>query len=289
MGVLRDMFQNHLLQLLTLTAMESPSRFEADSVRDEKVKVLRAIRPMTREDVFTDTIRGQYRKYRDEPDVPPESQTATFGVVKLQIDNWRWQGVPFLLRSGKAMACQTTQIVIQFRPPPHMMFEGGPQSAFTSNRLVIQVQPAEGIQLHFYTKVPDGGTRLRQTDLSFRFQGEVRPPHAGTAPSSLSFSESVSQPLAICGQAKPCTLYRLQNFTSFWRHSRSNWSDGVTGVWPMGKTPRKGFAAAAPPVRASANPSAPPPNVRRNARLPENCESQFIGLSPFDPMVEAKL
>ncbi|MGO8691107.1 MAG: glucose-6-phosphate dehydrogenase [Thermoguttaceae bacterium] len=169
-GVLRDMFQNHLLQLLTLTAMESPSRFDADSVRDEKVKVLRAIRPMTREDVFTDTIRGQYRKYRDEPNVPPESQAATFGVVKLQIDNWRWQGVPFLLRSGKAMACQTTQIVIQFRPPPHMMFEGGPQSAFTSNRLVIQVQPAEGIQLHFYTKVPDGGTRLRQTDLSFRFR-----------------------------------------------------------------------------------------------------------------------
>ena len=106
--------------------MESPSRFEADSVRDEKVKVLRAIRPMTREDVFTDTIRGQYRKYRDEPNVPPESQTATFGVVKLHVDNWRWQGVPFLLRSGKAMACQTTQIVIQFRPPPHMMFEGGP-------------------------------------------------------------------------------------------------------------------------------------------------------------------
>jgi glucose-6-phosphate 1-dehydrogenase len=168
-GVLRDMFQNHLLQLLSLTAMESPSRFESDAVRDEKVKVLRAIRPLTREGVFADTIRGQYRKYRDEPGVPSDSQTATFGAVKLYIDNWRWQGVPFLLRSGKAMPCQTTQIVIQFRQPPHMMFDGGPHAA-EANRLVIQVQPAEGIQLHFFTKIPDAGMRFRQTDLSFRFR-----------------------------------------------------------------------------------------------------------------------
>jgi len=169
-GVLRDMFQNHLLQLLALTAMEAPARFEADAIRDEKVKVFRAIRPLRREDVFNDTIRGQYRKYRDEPGVPPDSETATFAVVKLHVDNWRWQGVPFLLRSGKAMPCRTTQIVIQFRQVPHMLFEGGPKMAFQSNRLVIQVQPAEGIQLHFHTKVPDGGMRLRQTDLSFSFR-----------------------------------------------------------------------------------------------------------------------
>jgi glucose-6-phosphate 1-dehydrogenase len=169
-GVLRDMFQNHLLQLATLTAMEAPSHFEADAIRDEKSKVLRAIRIMKPEQVFGDTIRGQYRKYRDEPGVPPESQTATFGVVKLYIDNWRWQDVPFLLRSGKAMSCTTTQIVIQFRQPPHMIFEGGPRAAFESNRLVIQVQPAEGIQLHFHTKVPDAGMKVRLTDLSFRFR-----------------------------------------------------------------------------------------------------------------------
>ena len=120
--------------------------------------------------MFTDTIRGQYRKYRDEPGVPPDSETATFGAVKLHIDNWRWQDVPFLLRSGKAMSCQTTQIVIQFRQPPHMIFEGGPRAAFESNRLVIQVQPAEGIQLHFQTKVPDAGMKLRLTDLSFNFR-----------------------------------------------------------------------------------------------------------------------
>lgn len=169
-GILRDMFQNHLLQLTTLTAMEVPARAEADSIRDEKVKVLRAIRPLTREQVFSDTIRGQYRKYRDEPGVPPNSETATYGVVKLHVDNWRWQGVPFILRSGKAMSCRTTQIVIQFRQVPHMMFEGGPRLAFQSNRLVIQVQPAEGIQLHFYTKVPDQGMKMRMTDLSFTFR-----------------------------------------------------------------------------------------------------------------------
>ncbi len=169
-GILRDMFQNHLLQLTTFTAMEAPARFEADAIRDEKVKVLRSVRIMKPEEVFTDTIRGQYRKYRDEPGVPPESETATFGVVKLHIDNWRWQGVPFLLRSGKAMSCRTTQIVIQFRAAPHMMFESGPRAAFESNRLVIQVQPAEGIQLHFQTKVPDAGMKLRLTDLSFNFR-----------------------------------------------------------------------------------------------------------------------
>jgi glucose-6-phosphate 1-dehydrogenase len=169
-GVLRDMFQNHLLQLLCLTAMEAPPRFEADAIRDEKVKVLKAIRALKREEVFTDTVRGQYRKYRDEPGVPPESQTATFGVVKLHVDNWRWQGVPFLLRSGKAMSCRTTQIVVQFRQPPHMVFEGGPREPSEANRLVIQVQPAEGVQLHFHTKVPDAGMKLRLTDLGFRFR-----------------------------------------------------------------------------------------------------------------------
>lgn len=185
-GVLRDMFQNHLLQLLTLTAMEPPSRFEADTIRDEKVKVLRSVRPLPSEDVASDTLRGQYAGYRQEPGVPAESRTATFAAIRLWVDNWRWQGVPFYLRSGKAMSCQTTQIVIQFRQPPHMLFEGtaqrgdkgtgtfsrnGPAGASSeANRLVIQIQPAEGIQLHFQTKLPDAGMQLRLTDLDFRFQ-----------------------------------------------------------------------------------------------------------------------
>ena len=171
-GVLRDMFQNHLLQLLMATAMEAPVRFEAEKVRDEKVKVLSAIRPLAPREVAGDTLRGQYRGYRSEPGVKPDSQTATFAVVKLAVDNWRWQGVPFYLRSGKAMSCRTTQIVIQFRSPPHMVFASEKNSIGESNRLVIQIQPAEGIQLHFQTKVPDAGMRLRLTDLEFSFNRE---------------------------------------------------------------------------------------------------------------------
>jgi glucose-6-phosphate 1-dehydrogenase len=169
-GVLRDMFQNHLLQRLALTAMEVPGQFEADAVRDEKVKVLRAIKPLTREEVLSDTLRGQYRKYRDEQGVAAESQTATFAVAKLQVANWRWQDVPFYLRSGKAMSCRTTQVVIQFRQAPHMLFKDGPRGTNAANRLVIQVQPAEGIQLHFHTKVPDAGMKLRLTDLDFTYR-----------------------------------------------------------------------------------------------------------------------
>jgi len=169
-GVLRDMFQNHLMQLLTLTAIEAPARFEADAVRDEKVKILRAIRPMKVEDVATRTLRGQYRGYCDEPGTRSDSTTATFGAVCLAVDNWRWQGVPFYLRSGKAMSCRTTQVVIQFRQPPHMMFDAVPNRLHEANRLVLQIQPAEGIQIHFQTKVPDAGMQLRQTELDFNFR-----------------------------------------------------------------------------------------------------------------------
>ncbi len=169
-GVLRDMFQNHLMQLFTLTAMEAPARFDADAVRDEKVKVLRSVRPVERAAVAGQTLRGQYRAYRDEPDVGRGSQTATFGVITLHVDNWRWQGVPFYLRSGKAMSCRTTQIVIQFRQPPHMMFGNDRADQCDENRLVIQIQPAEGIQLHFQTKIPDAGMKRRLADLSFNFR-----------------------------------------------------------------------------------------------------------------------
>jgi glucose-6-phosphate 1-dehydrogenase len=171
-GVLRDMIQNHLLQLMMFTAMEAPSRFQADLVRDEKAKVLRAIRPLDTEMIAQRTVRGQYRDYRDEPDVATHSNTATFAAVKLAVDNWRWQGVPFYLRTGKAMSCRTTQIVIQFRQPPHMMFGPTSRSGHDANRLVLQVQPAEGIQMHFLTKAPDAGMKLRMTDLDFNYQQE---------------------------------------------------------------------------------------------------------------------
>ena len=167
-GVLRDMFQNHLLQLMMITAMEAPSRYEASAVRNEKVKILEATRGLSGADFANDTVRGQYRGYLDEEGVAPDSQTATFAAVKLFIDNWRWQGVPFYLRSGKGMSCRTTQIVVQFREPPHMLF--GDRPTMASNRLVIQIQPAEGIQLHFQTKVPDSGMATRMTELDFDFR-----------------------------------------------------------------------------------------------------------------------
>ncbi len=172
-GVLRDMFQNHLLQLLMVSAMEAPSRFNARAVRNEKVKVLEAIRPLNPGDVATAGVRGQYRGYLAEPGVAPQSRTATFGAIRLEIDNWRWQGVPFYLRSGKAMSCRTTQIVIGFRQPPLELFSNGMRPGNReANRLVIQIQPAEGIQLHFHTKVPGAGMRLRMTDLEFSYSRE---------------------------------------------------------------------------------------------------------------------
>jgi glucose-6-phosphate 1-dehydrogenase len=171
-GVVRDMFQNHLLQLLMVTAMESPARFTSEFVRDEKVKVLRAIKPLTGGDFARDTVRGQYEGYLEADGVAPGSQTATFAALKLHIDNWRWQGVPFYLRSGKAMSCRTSQIVIRFRPPPIMMFSEGPRTLCEPDQLVIQIQPAEGIQLYFQSKVPDAGMKLRTANLDFKFARE---------------------------------------------------------------------------------------------------------------------
>lgn len=171
-GVLRDMFQNHLLQLMMITAMEAPVRYDAEMVRDEKVKVLRAVRALAGADFARNTVRGQHEGYAAAPGVAPDSQTATFAVLKLYIDNWRWNNVPFYLRSGKAMSCRTTQIVIQFREPPHLMFADLKRKRIDANRLVLQIQPAEGIQVHFQTKVPDAGMRLQTTELDFKFRRE---------------------------------------------------------------------------------------------------------------------
>ncbi|MCA9200988.1 MAG: glucose-6-phosphate dehydrogenase [Planctomycetales bacterium] len=169
-GILRDMFQNHILQLMTITAMEAPAKYEANSVRDEKVKVLKSVRPISPDQIGNETVRAQYMGYLKEEGVPKGSQTATFAALRLCIDNWRWQGVPFYLRSGKGLSCRTSQIVVQFRQPPHLLFNR--KRALESNRLVIQIQPNEGIQLHFQTKVPDAGMEMRLTDLDFRFDSE---------------------------------------------------------------------------------------------------------------------
>jgi len=181
-GVLRDMFQNHLLQLLTLTAMEPPIAFEATALRDEKVKVLHALRPIRPEDTAGRTVRGQYSAghingqpvpgYRDEPGVAPESQTATFAALKLYVDNWRWQGVPFYLRSGKRLAEKASEILIQFKCPPHLMFPLQEDCELNANFLAMCIQPNEGMHLQFETKVPGAGMTMRSVDMEFHYRPE---------------------------------------------------------------------------------------------------------------------
>ncbi len=156
-GVLRDMMQSHLMQLLSLIAMEPPVSAGADALRTEKAKVLQAVRKYGTEEAAANSIRGQYDGYRGEEGVAPSSATATYGVTRLFIDNWRWQGVPFYLRSGKALSEKTSEIAIQFRPPPHTIFDT--QSAnVTPNLLQITIQPDEGVHLTFENKKP--GTRM---------------------------------------------------------------------------------------------------------------------------------
>jgi glucose-6-phosphate 1-dehydrogenase len=162
-SVLRDMFQNHLLQLLTLTAMEPPAVFEANALRDEKVKVLRAVRPETR------SVRGQYRGYRAEPGVAPDSQTPTYAALQLLVDNWRWRDVPFYLRSGKQLAAKTTEMAIQFKRVPHLMFPLPPGQDITPNVLSLCLQPDEGIHLRFEAKEPGAGMRARSVDMEFHY------------------------------------------------------------------------------------------------------------------------
>ncbi len=178
-GVVRDMFQNHLLQLLSLTAMEPPVAFQADAVRDEKTKVMRAIRPVSAAKVNDHSVRGQYGPgrvgaqtvpgYRQEPGVDPGSNTATWAVLRLLVDNWRWQGVPFFLRSGKRMPRRVTEIAIQFREPPQLMFPQEQVKTLRPNVIAIRVQPEEGISLSFDIKVPGIGVRTTAAQMDFRY------------------------------------------------------------------------------------------------------------------------
>ncbi len=169
-GVVRDMFQNHLLQLLSLVAMEAPSSFEADAVRNEKFKLLSSIRPIN----LADTVRGQYDGYCQVEGVAEGSQTATYAALKLYIDNWRWKGVPFYLRSGKALAQKSSEIIIQFQRPPHLMFDLVNANTFTPNILSMCIQPDEGIHLRIEHKVPDSAHETRSVDLELHYQSAFK-------------------------------------------------------------------------------------------------------------------
>jgi glucose-6-phosphate 1-dehydrogenase len=167
-GVLRDMFQNHLMQLTTLVAMEPPASFKADALRNEKVKVQNSIQPLDEKSIARNTVRAQYKGYRQEDGVRPDSTTPTFGAVRLQIDNWRWQGVPFYLRSGKFLKEKISQISIQFKEPPHLLFPHA-TTMLTPNELVLYLQPDEGIHWRFEAKVPDTVADMRSVDMEFHY------------------------------------------------------------------------------------------------------------------------
>ena len=178
-GALRDMVPNHLMQLISLTAMEPPISFQANAVRDEQAKILHAIQPFTAEDVLSQTVRGQYGEgtedgrhvpgYRSEDKVDPESRTETFVAMKLAIDNWRWAGVPFYLRTGKRLAAQNTHIVIQFRQAPFVLFRDTSVETLMPNQLVLHIQPEEGISLRFAAKVPGPAMQLGSVDMNFEY------------------------------------------------------------------------------------------------------------------------
>ena len=196
-GITRDIVQNHALQLLTLVAMEPPASWDADAVRDEKVKVLRTLRRIEGDGVLSSTVRAQYAAglvrgdqvagYREEPDVAARSQTETYVAMKIHADSWRWGGVPFYLRAGKRLAKRVAEVVLHFKPLPHGLFRGAagvtvgaapgsaglrphtPGATDAPNALVMRLQPDEGISLRFAAKVPGGGVALRGVTMDFRY------------------------------------------------------------------------------------------------------------------------
>ena len=188
-GALRDMVPNHIFQLLSLTAMEPPISFAADAVRDEQAKILRAISPIAPEEVLTRSVRGQYgegtaggkpqKAYRSKSHVGADSRTETFVALKLFIDNWRWAHVPFYVRTGKCLPCRATEIVIEFKRAPFVLFRQTGVERLTRNRLILRLQPDEGISLSFGAKVPGPVVRLGTVNMEFAYED-----YFGTTPST---------------------------------------------------------------------------------------------------------
>ncbi|MBM3532741.1 MAG: glucose-6-phosphate dehydrogenase [Alphaproteobacteria bacterium] len=236
-GALRDMVQNHLLQLLCLVALEPPRTFDADAVRDEKIKVLRALEPIGEDEHAI--IRGQYRRgasdgkavpgYLEELGEGKASRTETFVALKVGIGNWRWAGVPFYLRTGKRLAARTSEIVIQFRQVPHSIF---PRSAggLEPNRLVIRLQPDEGITLHLMTKEPGpGGLRLKSVPLDLSF---------AEAFAGGRFPEAYERLLLDVVRGNPTLFMRRDEVEAAW-----TWLDGSIRAWEEGSNAPKPYTA----------------------------------------------
>jgi glucose-6-phosphate 1-dehydrogenase len=183
-GALRDIVQNHMMQVLSIVAMEPPARFESREVRDEKVKVLRAVPPFDADLAHRDAVRAQYAAgwiagervpgYREEEGVDPSSATETFAALKVEVDNWRWAGTPFYVRTGKRLPKRVTEVVLQFQRPPHLPITAGQARGLEPDALILHIQPDEGITLRFGAKVPGHHFQVRSASMEFSYEATFR-------------------------------------------------------------------------------------------------------------------
>src|SRR5712692_1334427 len=237
-GAMRDIVQNHALQLLALVAMEPPLAFEANSVRDEKVKVLRAIRPITEQEAERSTVRGQYAKgwvlgeqaagYREEHNVAPGSLTETFAALRLFVDNWRWANVPFYIRAGKRLPKRATEIRIVFKRPPHPTFGRAAMQELDPNAITLRIQPEEGISLRFAAKVPSAGVRLRNVAMDFDYMTSFL----------IETPEAYERLLLDCMIGDPTLFTRADEVEAAWK-----FIDPIEAAWRDDRPPLSMYAA----------------------------------------------
>jgi glucose-6-phosphate 1-dehydrogenase len=242
-GVLRDMIQNHMLQMLAYVCMEPPISFSADDIRNEKAKVLKAVRVYSTEDALRNSVRGQYGPgkkadgsscpaYRKEPDVNPESQTDTFAALRLFIDDWRWEGVPIYLRSGKALWKRGTDIVVQFKKAPSVLFRGTSVQKLAANRLIFHIQPDQGVESLFSAKTPGPTMQLQSVNMRFNY-GESFHASRGTGYEVMIFSCMCGDPTLFSRTDLVETAWRIaQPFLDAWKaHPATDFPNYAAGTW----------------------------------------------------------
>jgi glucose-6-phosphate 1-dehydrogenase len=237
-GALRDIVQNHALQLLALVAMEPPVAFESGSVRDEKVKVLRSIRPLSPVELRTQTVRGQYAEgwvmgekvpgYRAEPHVAPDSTTETYAALRCLVDNWRWSETPFYIRTGKRLPKQATEIRVQFKRPPHLTFGREAMLELEQNAITLRIQPEEGISLRFGAKAPTAGIELRNVNMDFLYASSF----LGDAP------DAYERLLMDCMLGDPTLFTRSDEVEAAW-----TLVDAIETSWRQGEPPLETYPA----------------------------------------------
>jgi glucose-6-phosphate 1-dehydrogenase len=247
-GALRDLVENHMLQLLTLVCMEPPASFEADKVRDEKVKVLEAITPPTPEEVARTTVRAQYTAgvsggedvpgYLDEDGVPDDSRTETYAALRLEVHNWRWAGVPIVLRTGKRLARKVTEIAVQLKPVPHLAFQSKGSVGVQPNQLILTVQPNEGVSLSLGAKIPGSRMRIRPVNMEFLYGAAF-----------MSQSPEAYERLILDAMRGDATLFTRNDEVD------AQWSiiDPILKTWADGDPPMATYDAGSPgPAEAEA-------------------------------------